>query len=66
MIIDPWGTVLAQVPDRLPSTAPGAEEDDAWGTSLALAEVDLDWLDETRKRMPLHGQRRTDVYPELK
>lgn len=44
MIIDPWGTVLATVPDR-----PG----------LAVAEIDLDAQDELRRRMPcLEHERR--------
>lgn len=63
MIVDPWGTVLAQTPDRLP----GVEtEEDAWGTSLAFAEVELEFLREVRERMPLEGQRRTDVYPAMR
>ena len=37
MIIDPWGTILAQVPD---------------GVGVALAEIDTDAVDEVRRRMP--------------
>ncbi|KAA1092743.1 Carbon-nitrogen hydrolase [Puccinia graminis f. sp. tritici] len=66
MIVDPWGTVLAQVPDVLPSSPPpSAEEDPEWSTSFALADVDLKSLELLRKSMPLLDQRRNDIYPRL-
>ncbi|PLW13970.1 hypothetical protein PCASD_21894 [Puccinia coronata f. sp. avenae] len=66
MIVDPWGTVVAQVPDQVPSLPPpSAEEDAEWSTSFALADVDLKALETMRKAMPLLDQRRNDVYPRL-
>ncbi|KAL1607752.1 Carbon-nitrogen hydrolase [Paraconiothyrium brasiliense] len=58
MIVDPWGKVLAEL---------GGEEDEK-GRGLdvgeiALAEIDLDYLEKTRREVPL--LRRTDVYSEL-
>ena len=47
MVVDPWGTVVAQCPD---------------GTSLAVAEVDLAFLDQVRARIPVWQHRRPDVY----
>jgi len=49
MIIDPWGTVLAQCSD---ATSPG----------LAVAEVDLAYLRDVRTRMPVRAHQRPDVY----
>ncbi|XP_046426624.1 deaminated glutathione amidase isoform X1 [Neodiprion fabricii] len=51
MIVDPWGTVIAQCAER---------------TGIAVAEIDLDLLDKIRKNMPCDKHRRTDLYPELK
>lgn len=66
MIIDPWGTILAQVPDSLPPLPPpSAEEDEEWGTSFAMADIDLIAVDSLRKSMPLTSQRRNDIYPKL-
>ena len=49
MIVDPWGTVLAQVPDR---------------TGFALAPVDLDRVAELRRRLPcLEHERPFTVDP---
>jgi predicted amidohydrolase len=39
LIVDPWGTILDEIPD---------------GEGLAVADIDLDVIDETRKRMPCH------------
>jgi predicted amidohydrolase len=50
MIIDPWGTVLTR-----------AREEEG----LAFAEIDLDYLDKIRERLPSLKNRRSDVY-ELK
>lgn len=47
MIIDPWGTVVAQCRD---------------GTGLAVAELDAGFQDEVRARIPVWQHRRTDVY----
>ena len=47
MIVDPWGTVVAQCRD---------------GTGIAVAEVDLSFLESVRKRIPVWQHRRPDVY----
>lgn len=47
MIIDPWGQVIARVSNR-----PG----------IALAEIDLDYLNEIRASLPSLKNRRDDVY----
>ncbi|MCB1007998.1 MAG: carbon-nitrogen hydrolase family protein [Acidobacteria bacterium] len=43
LIVDPWGQVLAQVPD---------------GTGIAIAEVDLDRVAAVRRAIPLAAHRR--------
>jgi len=66
MIVDPWGTVIAQVPDVVPSTPPpSADHDPEWSTSFALADIDLKSLELLRRSMPILDQRRNDVYPRL-
>ncbi|KAH9455255.1 hypothetical protein Pst134EA_022729 [Puccinia striiformis f. sp. tritici] len=66
MIIDPWGTILSQVPDVLPSLPPpSAEEDPEWSTSFALADIDSKSLELIRKSMPILNQRRNDIYSRL-
>ncbi|KAI7945656.1 hypothetical protein MJO29_012044 [Puccinia striiformis f. sp. tritici] len=66
MIIDPWGTILSQVPDVLPSLPPpSAEEDPEWSTSFALADIDSKSLELIRKSMPILNQRRNDIYPRF-
>ncbi|MGZ4199400.1 MAG: carbon-nitrogen hydrolase family protein [Thermoleophilia bacterium] len=47
MIVDPWGTVVAQCPD---------------GTGIAVAELDLSFLQQVRVRIPVWQHRRQDVY----
>ena len=47
MIIDPWGTVLAQAPD---------------GEGVAVADLDFDRLEDVRARLPALRHRRDDVY----
>lgn len=47
MIVDPWGTVVARASDK-----PG----------VILAEIDLDYLDDVRRRNPSVANRRTDIY----
>ncbi|XP_076686326.1 ntrilase and fragile histidine triad fusion protein NitFhit [Andrena cerasifolii] len=51
MIIDPWGTVIAQCSDK---------------TDVAVAEIHLDLLQQIRENMPCENHRRTDLYPEMK
>ena len=46
-IVDPWGLVLAQVPD---------------GEGVAVADLDFDAQDEVRARLPALDHRRPDVY----
>jgi predicted amidohydrolase len=43
MIIDPWGTVLAQAPDKV---------------GIVTAEIDLDRLEEIRTELPSLANRR--------
>ncbi len=47
MVIDPWGTVLAQAAD---------------GEGVAVADLDLARLHDVRTRLPALRHRRTDVY----
>ena len=47
MIVDPWGTVLAQCPDR---------------DGFALATLDLDYLDRFRAEFPALANRRPETY----
>src|SRR5215203_2429818 len=47
MIVDPWGTVLAQCPDR---------------DGHALATLDLDYLDRFREEFPAVKNRRPETY----
>ncbi len=47
MIVDPWGTVLAQAPD---------------GDGVIVAELDLVAQDGIRERLPALRHRRVDVY----
>ncbi|KAF2813265.1 putative nitrilase [Mytilinidion resinicola] len=57
VIVDPWGKVIAELG--------GAAEDGSWKEpEIAVADIDLDYLEKVRREMPL--LRRTDVYPEIK
>jgi predicted amidohydrolase len=47
MIVDPWGTVIAQAAD---------------GVGMTMAELDLDRVRQTRECLPVLANRRTDVY----
>lgn len=47
MIVDPWGKVLAEISE---------------GEGLALAEIDLDYLDQVRQNLPCLAIRRSDLY----
>ncbi|KAJ8668189.1 hypothetical protein QAD02_009852 [Eretmocerus hayati] len=50
MIIDPWGTVIAQCGER---------------RGIAVAEIDLNMLEKVRRNMPNEEHRRTDLYPSM-
>jgi predicted amidohydrolase len=50
MIVDPWGTVLAQAPDR---------------DGVVIAEVALEHLDTVRRTLPSLQHRRPDMYTGL-
>ena len=47
IITDPWGKILMQM--------------DTWEAS-AVTEIDLDYIDRVKKRLPLMFARRTDIY----
>lgn len=47
MIVDPWGLITAQASDQ---------------TSVITADLDLNLVDDIRKRMPTLNQRRPDIY----
>jgi len=47
IIVDPWGTILAQCPDR---------------DGYALATLDLDYLDRLREEFPALRNRRPEAY----
>ncbi|XP_034947967.1 deaminated glutathione amidase isoform X2 [Chelonus insularis] len=51
MIIDPWGTIIAQCSEKI---------------GIAVAEIDLQLLEKIRKNMPCDNHRRTDLYPLMK
>ncbi|XP_029042278.1 deaminated glutathione amidase isoform X1 [Osmia bicornis bicornis] len=50
MVVDPWGTVVAQCSDK---------------TDIALAEIDLNFIKQVRENMPCENHRRTDLYPKM-
>jgi len=54
MIVDPWGTILAQCNDV------SHEE-----PTFCLANVDLGSMQKIRTRMPVDKQRRADIYPAM-
>jgi predicted amidohydrolase len=47
MIVDPWGTVVARAPSM---------------ESVAIADIDLDYLDKVRKNLPSLTHRRAGIY----
>jgi len=49
MIVDPWGTIVAQCSDQ---------------QGLAIAEIDLDYLHRLRQSMPMHAHRRSDIFED--
>ncbi|KAG8750721.1 hypothetical protein FRC14_000282 [Serendipita sp. 396] len=64
MIIDPWGTILAQCKEfEMTSGEEGVTEtDESLQGELAIAEIDFELLTRVRKEMPLVNQRRRDIY----
>ena len=50
MIVDAWGEVLAQAPES--------------GEAVLVADLDMDHLEEVRRRIPAHSARRSDVYAD--
>ncbi|KAJ1972505.1 Carbon-nitrogen hydrolase [Dimargaris xerosporica] len=52
MIVDPWGTIVAQCHDTLEPT-------------LAVAPIDLTYQSQIRKQMPISEHRRIDLFPWL-
>lgn len=46
-MVDPWGTVVAEVSE---------------GNNIALAEIDIKYLEKVRREMPVHQHRRSDLY----
>ncbi|KZC07003.1 Nitrilase like protein 1 [Dufourea novaeangliae] len=50
VIIDPWGTIVAQCSDK---------------TDIAIAEIDLGLIQQIRDNMPCENHRRTDLYPKI-
>ncbi|MQL80577.1 hypothetical protein Taro_013037 [Colocasia esculenta] len=49
LIIDPWGWIVARLPDRIT-------------TGIAAADIDLSVVDSVRSRMPICEHRRPDIY----
>jgi nitrilase len=47
MVVDPWGTVIAQCRD---------------GVSALVADLDLDYLEAVRQRLPIQRHRRRDLF----
>lgn len=45
--MDPWGKILCEIPEEV---------------GVAVAEIDMNKLEEIRKSMPVENHRRTDVY----
>ncbi|KAG0462323.1 hypothetical protein HPP92_020799 [Vanilla planifolia] len=48
IIIDPWGTIIARLPDRL-------------STGIAIADIDLLKIESVRTRMPIAKQRKFNI-----
>lgn len=51
LIVDPWGTIIAEVNDIDPQAL-----------GLAIADIDLDLVKRVRSQMPLWHQRRNDIF----
>ncbi|KAI9009935.1 nitrilase [Phycomyces nitens] len=52
MIVDPWGTILAQC-------------ENSGEPTVAIAPIDLAFLQTQRAQMPVMSHRRNDIYPAL-
>lgn len=73
MIIDPWGRIVAELGGVGNGGAgvvggeriDGSEDVGNGDGGIAVAEIDLEVVEKTRREMPLWEQRRTDVYPEI-
>ncbi|KAH3675541.1 hypothetical protein WICMUC_002630 [Wickerhamomyces mucosus] len=53
LIVDPWGTIVAEVSDI---------DNSSESLSLAIADIDLNLVKKTRDNIPLWDQRRPDVF----
>lgn len=61
MIIDPWGTIIAQDSDKIMNMK-GINSEEG---SFVMADIDLGYLMGLREEIPLEGQRREDIYGRL-
>jgi predicted amidohydrolase len=52
LVVDPWGTVVAEASDKAPE--------------LVTANIDLNYIDEVRRRLPVWSHRREEVYGSIK
>jgi len=50
MIIDPWGKVVACCSDKI---------------GIAVAEIDLDYIESVRKSIPVYNHRRMDLFGQI-
>ena len=73
MIVDPFGSIVAQCSDMQPYqpsfclaeiVSPHTSEQEEGGVAETTPQ-DLEAMAEMRTEMPLWSQRRTDVYPEV-
>lgn len=51
MVVDPWGKIIANCEEETPC--------------FKIAEIDLDYLDDIRNRIPLHNSFRSDLYLQI-
>ncbi|XP_072391759.1 nitrilase and fragile histidine triad fusion protein NitFhit [Diabrotica undecimpunctata] len=54
MIVDPWGVVVAECPKY--------NENNPTNESIAVAEVNTEYVKKIRQEMPVQKHRRTDIY----
>lgn len=47
MVVDPWGAIVAQCSE---------------GETMCFAEIDLNYVDEVRRVLPMFSHRRRDLY----
>ncbi|KAJ2292617.1 Carbon-nitrogen hydrolase [Coemansia sp. RSA 2706] len=52
MVVDPWGVVVARCPRN--TNEP----------TVALAEINLDYLEKVRREMPVFSHKRSDIFPD--